>query len=321
VRLAGSAPLWRNLAPTTTVGIADADILEVRIMSLLNRSETSGRGKKLLLIAAAVILLVPCITAAAFTFRFDVAQQDLALSQPQEGARQAKEREEKERAESEEYKKGFTIGQGEKNRRARAENDPQFREELEARRRLEFEMRAKRQAELVRAARISMDQAIQIATSQSPGKVLECSLQGEHWEAPGKLGRDGVVFYHVVIYSGDDSNPTTTHVLVNAIDGSVLKTERERSAIYGGTLNGNAVRLPTPEYPDIAKAAGASGAVSVEVTIDELGNVISAKAISGHPLLQAAAVNAARGAQFLPTKLNGEPVKVKGVISYNFVAK
>src|SRR3984893_12308299 len=46
VRLAGSAPQLRNLAPTTSVGIADADILEVRIMSLLNRSETSGPGKK-----------------------------------------------------------------------------------------------------------------------------------------------------------------------------------------------------------------------------------------------------------------------------------
>jgi len=47
--------------------------------------------------------------------------------------------------------------------------------------------------------------------------------------------------------------------------------------------------------------------------------VISAKAISGHPLLQAASVSAAQGAQFTPTKLNGEPVKVKGVITYNFV--
>jgi len=42
--------------------------------------------------------------------------------------------------------------------------------------------------------------------------------------------------------------------------------------------------------------------------------------VSGHPLLRAAAVAAARGARFSPTKLSGQPVKVSGVITYNFVA-
>ena len=72
-----------------------------------------------------------------------------------------------------------------------------------------------------------MEQAIQIATSQQPGKVLECSLNGEHWEEPGKLAKDGQVFYHVVILSGDEASPEATHVLVNAIDGTILKTEKE----------------------------------------------------------------------------------------------
>jgi protein TonB len=58
--------------------------------------------------------------------------------------------------------------------------------------------------------------------------------------------------------------------------------------------------------------------VSVQVTIDEEGNVISATALSGHPLLQAAAVAAARAARFAPTLLDGQPVKVTGVITYNF---
>ncbi len=163
-------------------------------------------------------------------------------------------------------------------------------------------------------AKISMDQAIQIARNQHPGTVLQCSLIGE---------REDRVFYHVVIVSGGEENPVTTHVLINAIDGTILKTERStelrRAPISTGVLNQKALVLPNPEYPDIARAAGASGSVSVEVTIDEAGNVISAKAISGHPLLQAASVSAAQGAQFTPTKLNGEPVKVKGVITYNFV--
>jgi protein TonB len=57
------------------------------------------------------------------------------------------------------------------------------------------------------------------------------------------------------------------------------------------------------------------------VTVDENGNVVSAQAVSGHPLLQAAAVAAARGAKFSPTKLSGQAVKVTGVIQYNFVAE
>jgi protein TonB len=63
----------------------------------------------------------------------------------------------------------------------------------------------------------------------------------------------------------------------------------------------------------------ASGTVTVQVTIDESGNVVAAQAVSGHPLLQAAAVAAARQAKFSPTLLSGKPVKVTGVLTYNFV--
>jgi protein TonB len=94
-----------------------------------------------------------------------------------------------------------------------------------------------------------------------------------------------------------------------------------RAPISGGVLNGKAISLPKPQYPAIARQAHASGTVVVQVTIDENGGVISAHAISGHPLLQAVAVQAARGARFSPTKLSGQPVKVTGVITYNFVAQ
>ena len=100
-----------------------------------------------------------------------------------------------------------------------------------------------------------------------------------------------------------------------------VKPTPPRAPISGGVLNGKAISLPKPAYPPIAKAAHASGTVTVQVTIDENGNVISAHAVSGHPLLQAVAVAAARSARFSPTKLSGQPVKVTGVITYNFVAQ
>ena len=89
--------------------------------------------------------------------------------------------------------------------------------------------------------------------------------------------------------------------------------------ISGGVLNGKATSLPKPPYPPAARAVRAAGAVSVQVLIDESGNVVSASPVSGHPLLRAAAAQAARGAKFSPTMLSGQPVKVSGVITYNFV--
>jgi TonB family protein len=91
--------------------------------------------------------------------------------------------------------------------------------------------------------------------------------------------------------------------------------------LRGGPLNGKAISIPTPEYPAIARQAQASGAVTVQVTVDEEGNVVSARAVSGHPLLRAAAVAAAQKAKFSTTKVNGEAVKVSGVLTYFFTVQ
>lgn len=96
-------------------------------------------------------------------------------------------------------------------------------------------------------------------------------------------------------------------------------TPRLRAPISGGILNGKALSLPKPVYPRAAAAARVSGTVVVQVVIDEDGNVVSANPVSGHPLLHAAAVRAARHAKFSPTSLSGQRVKVSGVIQYDFV--
>lgn len=86
----------------------------------------------------------------------------------------------------------------------------------------------------------------------------------------------------------------------------------------GGVLTSTAIRKVNPEYPAEAKAAQVSGAVVVEITVDETGNVIAAQAISGHPLLKDAAVAAARQWQFAPTTVKDKPVKVVGTVTFNF---
>lgn len=95
-------------------------------------------------------------------------------------------------------------------------------------------------------------------------------------------------------------------------------TPKVPRVISKGPITGQATSLPQPPYPMIAKQAGVQGRVGVQVLIDEKGNVISATAIDGHPMLRLAAQRAALQAKFSPTTLGGLPVRVSGVITYDF---
>ncbi|MEP6569034.1 MAG: energy transducer TonB [Acidobacteriota bacterium] len=88
--------------------------------------------------------------------------------------------------------------------------------------------------------------------------------------------------------------------------------------VSGGVLNGKAISLPPPSYPEAARRLRMSGVVTVEVIVDETGKVISATATSGPPGLRDVAVQAALRARFSSTKLSGQPVKVSGSIDYKF---
>lgn len=95
-------------------------------------------------------------------------------------------------------------------------------------------------------------------------------------------------------------------------------TPQPKTVVSGGVLNGKAISKPQPAYPPIAKAAKASGTVTVKVLVNEDGEVVSARAVGGHPLLQQASVDAAYQAKFAPTIVSGQKVKVSGVLTYNF---
>ncbi len=100
-----------------------------------------------------------------------------------------------------------------------------------------------------------------------------------------------------------------------------ISTFRSSGAVSGEVLNSKATKLPMPPYPPLARSAHANGNVAVEVTVDEEGNVTSAKAISGHPLLQAASVAAARNAKFAPSRVAGQSAKTQGVLIYTFAGE
>ncbi|MEP6820295.1 MAG: TonB family protein [bacterium] len=131
---------------------------------------------------------------------------------------------------------------------------------------------------------------------------------------PGGSGQTGVGGSGPINGSGPsrieiDTQPPPQPPMVKPVPRVVSK----------GPITGLAISLPKPPYPQLAKQAGAHGAVNVQVLVDETGRVISAKAVSGHPLLLAAAQQAALAARFSPTRLGDQAVKVSGVITYNFV--
>lgn len=107
----------------------------------------------------------------------------------------------------------------------------------------------------------------------------------------------------------NDPNPT------NAPANQPQQPKEKRGPVQGGVLNSKAIYLPMPEVP----ASEATGVVVVQVVVDEQGSVVEARAVSGPAHLQTAAVSAARLARFSPTLLMGEPVRVSGVLTYNFV--
>lgn len=114
--------------------------------------------------------------------------------------------------------------------------------------------------------------------------------------------------------SGLTKDPETT-----TAPPPLKKAEPKKEVIASlGVVTGKATYLPKPPYPVPAKAIGAEGTVSVQITIDLDGSVISSRAVSGHPLLKKAAEDAARRAKFSPTYLSNVPVKATGIIAYNF---
>ena len=89
-------------------------------------------------------------------------------------------------------------------------------------------------------------------------------------------------------------------------------------AVDAGLVEGRALSLAAPIYPVVARQNSASGAVQVWVLIDEAGKVERAGAMNGHQLLQDPARDAACGAKYSPTTIQGQPIKTAGMISYNF---
>jgi TonB family protein len=109
------------------------------------------------------------------------------------------------------------------------------------------------------------------------------------------------------------------YLVYNFQPHSRCSTSKEK-VIWLCNINAKVVNVPSPKYPAAALAVRAHGKVDVQIEIDENGKVISAKAVSGHPLLRSASETAALNAVFEPVVLSDNRViRAIGTITYNFL--
>lgn len=111
-----------------------------------------------------------------------------------------------------------------------------------------------------------------------------------------------------------DSKPVGKEV--KPADGPALKSiTPTEGTILGGILNDMATSIPKPEFPTDTKG---SGTITVEIVVSEKGEVVASSVVSGPQPLRSAAAAAARKARFDPPLKDGKPVKVAGVLTFDF---
>ncbi|HRH42568.1 MAG TPA: TonB family protein [Pyrinomonadaceae bacterium] len=107
-------------------------------------------------------------------------------------------------------------------------------------------------------------------------------------------------------------------------DNIIPQMPSDLIGVNGGIVNGKAINLFKPPYPQEAKASRASGTVRVEVLISKTGKILSACSRDKdkvHSALIESAEIAAYNSTFQPTTIGGTVVNVTGVIVYNFTAR
>lgn len=187
--------------------------------------------------------------------------------------------------------------------------------------------------------------------SDESGMVKQYHLHLDEYRGVARFIGNEKAFYALMVIGADETEPDVRRFLSSFLVGKPNEDPKEtgvssnslltgissdnpssqqgppepwpRTAgpIIGGVVNGKAVYLPVPRYPKAARENHDSGQVKVRIVIDEFGSVINAEAIEGPESLREAAVGAAWNARFTPTRLMGQPVKVTGVIIYNFVSQ
>ena len=264
VNLAGSAVNLSRPGTTITVGIADADILEERVMTILRRPKINTRRRKLLLVAATLFFLVPCVAAAPFALRVGVNSQAAAIAPEggvgipeasvvtaQQGDKQETKQEERARDEQKLRLEALKRKAAELEAMRRQEQqlqDPSSTQELQEKKEMrerEEKLRAEREAkerDPEFMARRKLEREImtrrQAELAKKANITMQQAIQIAMSQQSGTVmecrligerpeGEKEQVFYILTIVSGDEPESASTHMLISALDGRVAKTWKD----------------------------------------------------------------------------------------------
>lgn len=339
VRLIGSAPLASRLTADTTIGITDADILEVRIMSLLRTPKLSARRRALLLIAASLLLITPCVAAASFAIRFDINGPAPGISPQQGGNREVSEKLQRARED---------LKRKEQELKERVRNNPNLQgPELEAVRRMERELqeaavklRQEEEAQQSNEERERVRQKIQEALAKIETKYPGDEAQMR--EAKQKIAemeklytKDRMREVQEAIAQMEKSRPENEARMREVQEALALmeksrpenearmREAKERLArmerVYQNGAEGRKIYLVEPEYSEDARARKIEGTVLLAVTIDPNGlpqDIQVTKPL--FPSLDANAVEALRKSRFQPYMKDGQPISKRITVEMHF---
>jgi len=107
--------------------------------------------------------------------------------------------------------------------------------------------------------------------------------------------------------------------IINSTPVAVPKVATpQRVRVSAGVSQGLLINKVNPTYPPLAKQARIQGAVVLQAVIGKDGSIQNLRAMSGHPMLTPAAIDAVKQWRYKPYYLNGEPVEVDTQITVNF---
>ncbi len=288
-----------------TLGVFNADILEKRIMKLIETSRGAyQRAEKIKFLLAVTLLGITAMATSVFS-----------LALPQQQTREDEKIAVPESNSNVQEKDSKIVNGGVINGKAVSLPKPEYPDEAK-----KANVGGTVTVQVIIDEEGNVTSASVVSGIKNVDKTDEPETVAETEEAPEKK-----LLYESAEKAAKEAKfaPTLLSGKPVRVRGVIVYnfvagTDADGKTISGEVLNGKAISLPLPAFPAAAKAVAASGTVVVQVTIDEEGNIISAQVISGHPLLRQSAVKAAKEAKFAPTFLNGQPVKVSGVLVYNF---
>lgn len=144
------------------------------------------------------------------------------------------------------------------------------------------------------------------------------ALQEKHLGSGHLDTAESLAFYSVVLRIAGKEKEADEYDEKVRRAYQLMQIPDQTTNVSGGVLQGHAIFRMEPVYPSGAMSNRVQGTVQIQVTIDEGGFVIEAEPLSGPEDLRKASIVAAKKWRFAPTMLEGQPVKVQGILTFNF---